>query len=333
MTRVPAISLGLAVMLATSAAAHEMRPGYLEIRQSSPDTYSVLWKVPARGENERLSLHLRFDEDVEILGEPVSGFRSGAHVQRMRIRRDGGLDGSRVTIDGLSRTFTDVLLRIERADGTRIAHRLTPQAPGYLIEPNPGWGRVAWTYTLLGIEHILLGIDHLLFVLGLLLLVDRRMMLIKTVTSFTIAHSITLALSVFSIIAVPAEALNAAIALSILFLGPEIVRKWRGGDSLTIRHPWVVAFLFGLLHGIGFASGLSMTGLPKPDIPLALLFFNVGVELGQLAFVVLALLVAHAARSLALDRPAWVPRVPGYAVGILGAFWTIQRVSMILTTS
>lgn len=329
-SRIAAIALLLAGCLAPCATAHEMRPGYLEIRESETDTYEVLWKVPARGGGQRFGLHLEFAADVETLGEPVGGFRADAHIERRRIRREGGLTGTTVTVAGLSRTFTDVLLRIENADGTQVVHRLTPEAPSYLIEEAPGFGRVAWTYLLLGIEHILLGIDHLLFVLGLLLLVDRRWMLVKTITSFTIAHSITLALSVFAIIEVPADALNAAIALSILFLGPEIVRKWRGGDSLTIRHPWVVAFLFGLLHGIGFASGLSMTGIPQSGIPLALLFFNLGVEVGQLAFVVVALVAARAIRSLDLNRPAWVPRIPGYVVGTLGAFWTIQRVAVML---
>jgi hydrogenase/urease accessory protein HupE len=189
---------------------------------------------------------------------------------------------------------------------------------------------VVRTYFSLGLEHILLGVDHLLFVLGLLLLVDRRWGLVKTITSFTIAHSVTLALSVFSIVQVPEAPLNATIALSILFLGPEIVRKWRGQTSITIRHPWFVAFAFGLLHGIGFASGLSLTGLPDAEIPAALLFFNLGVEAGQLAFVFVAILVAQAVRTLEFDPPLWVERLPAYAVGSFGAFWTIQRVAVLV---
>lgn len=320
---------GFILLSTANVSAHEMRPGYLEITELDKDKYEVVWKVPVRLINERLDLSLEFAEDVEIVGEPVSALRGGAHVQKMLIQREGGLSESTIKIVGLSRTFTDVLLRIENADGTEVIHRLTPEAPEYLIEAAPGMGRMAWTYFVIGVEHILLGIDHLLFVLGLLLLVDGRWMLVKTITSFTIAHSITLALSVFAIIEVPASGLNVLIALSILFLGPEIVRKWRGGDSLTIRHPWVVAFLFGLLHGIGFASGLSMTGLPQSGIPIALLFFNLGVEAGQLGFVLLALAAAWAIRLLSLDRPAWVPRIPGYVVGTLGAFWTIQRVTFL----
>ena len=177
----------------------------------------------------------------------------------------------------------------------------------------------------LGVEHILFGADHLLFVLGLLLLVDGRGMLLKTVTAFTVAHSITLAVATLGLAHAPAAPLNAAIALSILFLGPEIVRKWRGGTSLTLRHPWVVAFAFGLLHGFGFSAALSDTGLPRGDLPLALLSFNVGVEVGQVAFVGLVLALVRSFRQLELVWPPLVARLPGYAIGTLGAFWTIDR--------
>jgi hydrogenase/urease accessory protein HupE len=201
---------------------------------------------------------------------------------------------------------------------------LAPEAPSLLVEAAPSGWQVASTYFWLGMEHILLGFDHLLFVLGLLLIVDRRWVLVKTITAFTVAHSLTLALSVLAVVHVPQAPLNTAIAMSILFLGPEIVRKWRGQTSLTIRHPWVVAFVFGLLHGIGFASGLSVTGLPQSEIPSALLFFNVGVEAGQMFFVLVAVTLGMSVRTLELDRTPWVTRVPAYVVGTLGAFWTIQ---------
>jgi hydrogenase/urease accessory protein HupE len=184
-------------------------------------------------------------------------------------------------------------------------------------------------YLYLGIEHILLGIDHLLFVLGLLLIVRDRWMLVKTVTAFTIAHSLTLAVATFGVAQIAAAPLNAAIALSILFLGPEIVRTWRGETSFTIRHPWVVAFAFGLLHGFGFASGLAALGLPQGEIPLALLLFNVGVEIGQLAFVIVVILLERSFRLLEIHWPRVVEQLPGYLVGTLGAFWTIQRVAIL----
>jgi hydrogenase/urease accessory protein HupE len=178
--------------------------------------------------------------------------------------------------------------------------------------------------------HILLGVDHLLFVLGLLLIVQDRWTLVKTVTSFTLAHSITLAIATLGYARAPLPPLNAAIALSILFLGPEIVRRWRGESSFTIRHPWVVAFAFGLLHGFGFASGLTAMGLPQAEVPLALLLFNLGVELGQVAFVLLVVLLERAFRVLEVRWPRLIERLPGYAVGSLGAYWTIQRTLVLL---
>ena len=191
------------------------------------------------------------------------------------------------------------------------------------------WERSAG-YLRLGVEHILLGVDHLLFVLGLLLIVGDRWMLVKTITSFTLAHSITLAIATLGYASAPIPPLNAAIALSILFLGPEVVRRWRGQTSFTIRHPWVVAFAFGLLHGFGFASGLTTMGLPQAEIPLALLLFNAGVEIGQLFFVGVIVGLERAFTTLEIRWPRFVEAVPGYVVGSLGAYWAIQRTLMML---
>jgi len=169
-----------------------------------------------------------------------------------------------------------------------------------------------------------------LFVLGLLLIVSDRWTLLKTITAFTVAHSLTLAVATLGYAAAPMPPLNAAIALSILFLGPEIVRRWRGRTSLTIRHPWVVAFAFGLLHGFGFASGLTTMGLPGPEIPVALLLFNAGVEIGQVFFVGMIVLLERAFRTLEIQWPRLIEALPGYAVGSLGAYWTIQRTVVLL---
>jgi hydrogenase/urease accessory protein HupE len=182
----------------------------------------------------------------------------------------------------------------------------------------------------LGVEHIWLGADHLLFVFGLLILVQSRWMLLKTITAFTVAHSITLGLATFGYAHLPGPLLNAAIALSILILGVEIVRSGRGKTSVTILYPWMVAFAFGLLHGFGFASGLSALGLPAAGIPLALVMFNLGVEIGQVSFVLLVLLLERSFRQLEIRWPRWVQALPGYTVGSLGAFWTIQRAAMLL---
>jgi hypothetical protein len=223
-----------------------------------------------------------------------------------------------------------VLVRIERPDGTHSTELVRPPRPWLEIAAPRGALATAGVFLAQGIEHILLGVDHLLFVLGLLLIVRTPWMLVKTITAFTVAHSITLAIATLGVAHVPAAPLNAAIALSILFLGPEIIRAWRGGTSFTIRHPWVVAFAFGLLHGFGFASGLAAIGLPQADIPLALLMFNVGVEIGQLAFVALILVLVRAFKVLQVHWPRAMELAPAYVVGSLGAFWTIQRLVLMV---
>ncbi|HEY5309754.1 MAG TPA: HupE/UreJ family protein, partial [Casimicrobiaceae bacterium] len=231
---------------------------------------------------------------------------------------------------GLQLTITDVLVRIERLDGTHSTELVRPQRPWLAIEAPRGTVASARLFLGQGIEHILLGVDHLLFVLGLLAIVRTPWMLVKTITAFTLAHSITLAIATLGVASIPAPPLNVAIALSILFLGPEIVRAWRGETSFTIRHPWVVAFAFGLLHGFGFASGLAALGLPPNEIPLALLAFNIGVEIGQLAFVALILLLVRAFKVLRVQWPRAVALAPAYVIGSLGAFWTIQRLAMMV---
>ncbi len=315
-------------LAATFARAHETRPAYLELRQTSPDTYDVLWKVPANGDL-RLGLDVILPDTCETLTDPRPTLVGDAFTERWSVREPGAMIGRTIRVQGLEATLTDVLVRVTRLDGMTQVVRLTPASPAFVVEASPSRWQVALTYFQLGVQHILLGVDHLLFVLGLVLLVDRRWMLLKTVTAFTVAHSITLALSTLAVIHVPGPPLNAAIALSILFLGPEIERKRRGGTSLSIRHPWIVAFAFGLLHGVGFASGLSLVGVPHVEVPFALLFFNLGVEAGQVAFVLLCLACAAAAHTLDLARLVTRWRIPAYVVGTAGAFWTIQTLAML----
>jgi hypothetical protein len=314
---------------APQAWAHETRPGYLELRETTGGSYDLLWKRPAGGEVEiRIAPAVpdgcRFDG-----GEGVQ-LTPGAVVVRGELNCTDGLAGKTLSITGLEATITDVLVRIEHADGRVESHLLKPMTPAVeLGAATTAWQR-AGSYLRLGIEHILLGVDHLLCVLGLMLLVANRWMLVKTITAFTIAHSITLALATLGYASAPAAPLNAAIALSIFFLAVEIVRLSRGGTSLSIRHPWLIAFAFGLLHGFGFASGLTAMGLPQAEIPLALLLFNVGVEIGQLAFVLLVLGLMRSFDVLELRWPRFASWLPVYAIGSLGAFWTIQRTLMVL---
>ncbi len=313
----------------TNASAHESRPGYLQITEVSDGRYDVLWKQPARGD-----LRLRIEPVLPASCKPAGPASReevpGALLTRTTWICDGGLAGRPIAIAGLESTMTDALVRVHHASGAEETRLLTPVAPSFEIGGAAGAGERAVTYTRLGVQHILLGVDHLLFVLGLLLIVSDRWMLLKTITAFTLAHSLTLVVATLGYASAPLAPLNAAIALSILFLGPEIVRRWRGQTSLTIRHPWVVAFAFGLLHGFGFASGLTSMGLPRGEIPLALLLFNVGVEAGQLAFVALVVLLERSFIVLEMRWPRVVEALPGYLVGSLGAYWTIQRSIVLL---
>ena len=319
----------VAVLRAGAAEAHEVRPGFLELRETSPETYSVLWKHPAGGEVQ-ISLAPVFPKDCSFRTTDRQQMTPGAVIVRGTLRCPGGIGGKTIVIAGLEATITDVLIRLHNADGRLESHLVRPTSPSATLGGTTSTGQRVLAYLQLGVQHILLGVDHLLFVLGLLLIVQDRWMLLKTITSFTVAHSITLAIATLGYASAPLPPLTAAIALSILFLGPEIVRVWRGETSFTIRHPWVVAFGFGLLHGFGFASGLSTVGMPRAEIPLALLMFNIGVELGQLVFVALILLLHQALRVLEFRWPRWAELGPAYLIGTLGAYWTIQRTVMML---
>jgi hypothetical protein len=315
---------------ALMAGAHEVRPAYLELRETAPDTYDILWKIPARGGDERLAIYVRLPTDTRQLAEPRGISAGSAYLERWRVQRPGGFAGQTISVDGLAATGTDVLVRLERASGSTQMARLLPRNPSFVVEAAPRRWPTAVTYVRLGIDHILKGVDHLLFVLGLMLIVRDRWMLLKTITAFTVAHSITLAIATLGYARAPGPPLTAAIALSILFLGPEMVRARRGETSLTIRHPWVIAFAFGLLHGFGFASGLTTMGLPQAEIPLALLLFNLGVEAGQLLLVIVVSILERSFRVLDVRLPRVVEAWPAYAVGSLGAYWTVQRVVIML---
>jgi hypothetical protein len=313
-------------LLAPRAVAHEVRPAYLELREVSADTYDVLWKVPARGDR-RLGLYVRLPATCVEIDDRRGGFIGGAYVQRWRVRTTGALVGETIHVDGLKTTLTDVLVRIERLDGSLQVARLVPTSPSVVVQAAPSRAQVAWTYLVLGVEHILLGIDHLLFVLALLLLVKGWKRIVGTITAFTVAHSLTLAAATLGLVHVPGPPVEATIALSIVFVAGEIEHARRGRPGITARWPWIVAFTFGLLHGLGFAGALSEVGLPERAIPLALLFFNLGVEAGQLLFIAAVAAAVAIVTRLPLPRPTWAEIVPPYAIGGIAMFWVIERVA------
>lgn len=320
-------------LIATGAQlrADVFRPAYLELRQSGADTFDVLWKVPAQGETARLAIHVVFPDGTITVSGPRGQFAADAFLERWSIRRAGGLAGSAIRIDGLPAGITDVLARVERIDGTTQVARLLPERPVFIVESPHDSAGVAWTYLGLGVHHILGGVDHLLFVLALILIVPSRRRLAWTITAFTVAHSLTLAAATLGFVHVPQAPVEAVIALSIVFVAAEIVRSRQGSPALTARTPWIVAFSFGLLHGLGFAGALAQVGLPERAVPLALLFFNVGVELGQLAFVIAILALVAAVRRGPRWRSPWIEAVPPYAIGAVAMFWVIERIAAFAT--
>jgi hydrogenase/urease accessory protein HupE len=320
--------LGLLVWLAAGGAAADVfRPAYLELREAGNGVYNVLWKVPVLGDNLRLSVYVVFPKATEQLSAPRVVTSGGAWIERWRIRHQDGLVGKTITIEGNAVGVTDVIVRVERQDGTSQVERLQPGSQRFVVLPPTGTMEVAWSYLVLGVEHILAGVDHLLFVLALLLIVRGSWRIVATITAFTVAHSVTLVAATLGWIYMPGPPVEATIALSIVFVAAEVVHGLRGKAGLTARAPWLVAFGFGLLHGLGFAGALVEVGLPQKAIPVALLMFNVGVELGQILFVTAVLSVGALLGRVMAARPAWTTAVVTYGIGSVAAFWTIERVA------
>jgi hydrogenase/urease accessory protein HupE len=316
----------LLILLATGASADIFRPAYLELRELGEDRYSALWKVPALGDNQRLAAYVRLPEGAENLTDPRTTLVDGAWTELWEFRFDGGLVGQEIAIEGTAVGVTQVIARLERLDGSSQVESLSIEQPRFVIEAPAGALAVAWSYLVLGVEHILGGIDHLLFVLALLLIVRGTRRIVATITAFTAAHSITLVAATLGWVNVPGPPVEALIALSIVFVASEVIHSRQGRPGLTERAPWIVAFSFGLLHGLGFAGALAEVGLPQAAIPVALLTFNIGVELGQLIFVAAVLgvqfLVLRGLRTSG-DR---IPVMASYAIGSVAAFWTLERV-------
>lgn len=307
------------------ADAHEMRPAYLDMRETIPEHFDVVWKVPARGDL-RLGLYVRLPESCTAVTEPRRKIEGGAFLERSTVACNNGLKGSMLAVDGLQSTMTDALVRIAYLDGTTEVARLKPDAPTYVIIGAQTGLEVAATYFWLGVDHILSGPDHLLFVFALMLLIHDRWTLVKTITAFTLAHSLTLAGAALGYFSLPQKPVEATIALSIAFVASELVKMKPGERRLSEAYPWVVAFTFGLLHGFGFAGALKEIGLPQVDVPLALLTFNLGVEAGQLLFVAAMLLVFKALSALFSLPLARLRVTTAYLIGTAALVWFIERI-------
>jgi hydrogenase/urease accessory protein HupE len=307
-----------------SVNAHEVRPAYLQIEQTGENSFHVVWKIPATGMAVP-KIYLELPENWKMTSNNAS-LISNALRQEWNYELNDNIHGGEITFDGLQNTIMDVLVTIKLLNGVKFSGLVKPKRPIYVIPDTPSVWNISKTYLKLGIEHILFGFDHLLFVLALVLITFGGWRIVKTITAFTIAHSITLSLAALGFVHMPSASIEAVIALSIVFLAVELVHFTKGRVGLTAKYPWVVAFIFGLLHGFGFAGALTELGLPQTDIPFALAFFNIGVELGQLVFVMVILVIIFLVNKIKMKPKKWVKLVPAYSIGIIATMWCFERV-------
>lgn len=313
------------------AHAHEVRPGYIEITEVARDSFDIVWKQPVRsaGANAVAGLGLRpvFPENCARLGDSRMRRLPGALVEKFSLTCDGGLFGQSIGVEGLQRTITDVLVQLALIDGGRYSLRLTADAP---VQTFSGGGTFLMAYFGLGVEHLVFGLDHILFVLGLVLLVQGWRSLIWVITAFTLAHSLTLGLSMLGRISAPSAVVEAIIALSILFVAIELLQPPEKRSALAARYPQAMAFGFGLLHGFGFAGVLGEIGLPRDVELAALALFNIGLEVGQLLVVAAMVLFMRFVKPALLAHEKWAPalqQVPIIAIGGISVYWLLDRLT------
>jgi hydrogenase/urease accessory protein HupE len=317
-------ALVLALAVCPTAVAHPLDPALLDLEEGANGTLQVLWKVP----NLRVpGSHVEpvLPDGCRPTGTPEAVDDGVSVSMRWAVHCPAGLIGQRVGVDGLGVAGTDALVRVALADGRLFRAVVSPRRPQVTVPERPDWLSVFRDYARMGTEHIWSGIDHLLFVFGLILLVTTTRLLIETITAFTVGHSMTLSLAVLGVAPFPQRPMEVLIALTIFVLAVELARE-SPAPTLMRRYPWAMAALFGLLHGFGFAGALRQVGLPSGEIGTALCGFNVGVELGQLAFVLSVLALRAVVRPLLTARvPERVSRIPVYAMGSLAAFWCFER--------
>ncbi|WP_234026919.1 HupE/UreJ family protein [Erythrobacter sp. HKB08] len=319
------VALLIALVAATPLVADDLRPGYMEWTETAPGEWRLAWKQPLNqppvGEPPLPVL----PEVCQFAGDPTVGAGVGALVGSAEVTCTAPIEGQAIGMAGMLGQ-ADMLVRIAPLKSEIRTLRLTAAQPSAVLEVEAPAGNVWRTYFVLGVEHILAGWDHLLFVIALVLLVRGWKRVVAAATAFTVAHSITLAGASLGLVGLPARPVEAIIALSIVFLAWEVLRAQRGEEGMTQRLPWVVAFLFGLVHGFGFAGALNEIGLPEGEVVAALLAFNIGVEAGQLLVVALVLLLLEAVRRIAHGALAPAVRVASYGIGITGAYWLVERV-------
>jgi hypothetical protein len=324
-----ATAAALVLLWAQNAAAHALNPALLELEEDEPGIVRVVWKVTvSENSADDFSPSLPGCNDLSSHASTHVGV---GIVSSWTVRCEHPLAGTSVGVRGLVTTAEETLLRVRLADGRHFTTVLRARAADFVIPAKVAPLKVVAAYTLLGVRHIASGTDHLAFVLGLIFLIGIRRKLFAAVTAFTAAHSLTLGLSTFGLISVPSALTEAFIALSILFLAVEVARPVGERSAWSVRWPWVLAFGFGLLHGLGFAGALAEVGIPAGDIPYALCAFNLGVEVGQLAFIASVITLAKIARAALRPFPLATPeaatRAGAWIIGTASAYWTFDRVA------
>ena len=324
MSKFWSILLALYLSIVTlPAQADELRPGYLEFTQLNQTEWKLVWKAPVIGglATRRRPAFPPFCTQ----SAPQARAEGLVLIAESRLSCSRELAGSQIGLSGMDATFTDALLRVAPLGRPVQAARLTQNQAMVEVATVPDSWEVARSYFLLGVIHILEGYDHLLFVIALVLLIRQPMMVVKAATAFTLAHSITLVGSTLGLVGLAQAPVEALIALSIVFLAVEIVKRDPDYPNLAERAPWIVAFLFGLIHGFGFAGALREIGLPESDVPTALLAFNLGVEAGQLVIIAAVLAALELLRRFAPKALDPATLTATYAIGITSSFWFIER--------
>lgn len=306
---------------AGAAHAHEVRPSYLHLNEVAPAQFEAVWKQPVL-EGKRLRIKPVFDGNCEESGP--RDIRANGRTAAESFRVSCALLSGEIRLEGLERTLTDAFIRIDYLDGEQKSGVIKADNPVFNL--SEAKAAKASAYVKIGLDHIIFGWDHLLFVIGLVMLVSRRQ-IIGVATAFTAAHSLTLALAAFGLLSLPTRPVEILIAMSIVLLALEIVRKNKGQSSLAIRKPFLISFVIGLIHGCGFASALSEIGLPKGTELLALLFFNIGVELGQIGVILALLALVWGLLKSNWVRQSQIEYAAAYAIGITGMFWAVQRLA------
>ncbi|CAA6809389.1 MAG: membrane protein, putative [uncultured Sulfurovum sp.] len=306
--------------------ADVIKPAYLEIIEEKEHAYTILLKI-AVDEEKKPSVTLKVMDGCQKKDPSSMRFLKASYLEQYTLVCEESIKGKLIEVEGLENRKSDLLLRLEFLDNSSQSMLLNTLENSYLVEEDASLSQIVQTYTWLGITHILMGFDHLLFVFLLLLLVKSLKRLLWTVSAFTLAHSLTMAGATLGLVQLPQQPVEAIIALSIVFLALELMYEKQGKVGLTSQYPWLVAFIFGLLHGFGFAGVLAEIGLPHEAITLALVFFNIGVELGQLSFIVLIVLIAWLLKRLLTQKTMeGIEVFIIYAIGGLASFWMIERV-------